>query len=151
MEDENKKKELENIKLFLPLRLGLRIFEEIENKYGKCDPFTKIITRYDEIEKIKEDESVIQLLYFNRKNIHQILYEKEEFLNIEDYKFEDNLSSYFYLILLIEDNPIVIECIYSLDFFIEINKQNNNNDEIFKKIIFSLIILALIKNYRNNP
>ena len=153
MEKENQKNISKNVILFIPLKKKLKIFDQIEQKetsykYEKCDPFTKIIESYDEIQQIKKEENVIQLLYFNRENIHQILFEKDDILNIEHFKFEKNLSSCFYLILLIIENPYIVDYIYSLNFIRQINDmQNNIKDQIYKKIILSNIILELINNY----
>ena len=116
------KKDIENI--FINI-------EKLENKY-KIDNF--------------------KLLYFNRVSINKILYDKDEIiaLNSEDIP---NLSYYFYVSLLIRFDENIINYSYSIEFIKKLYNQNININEndIYKKIIVSKIILDLIDNYKDIP
>ena len=87
-----------------------------------------------------EELNSIKLLYFNRKSIHDILYEKvkEIFINVES----KNISFYFYLSLLIRDQPTRTNYYYSFDFIKKItNSINNKSDNLYYLLLMSKIIL----------
>ena len=90
----------------------------------------------------------MKFLYFNKKKIHEILYEEEEKINLDNI-IDNKLSDYFYLTLLIEDNKDMVNYEYSFDIFNNLFnqlKQDNNNN--YKNIILSKIIIELINNYK---
>ena len=89
---------------------------------------------------------LLQILSFNRIRINQLLYECEKVIDLEYTKIE-HFSDFFYLVLLIEEDPIVINYIYSINLIKENNVSKNTSDE-FKKIIISKTILNLINNYK---
>ena len=89
----------------------------------------------------------IKLLYFKKNIINPLLYEFDKIINL-DYDKVDNISYYFYLTLLIENNPNVIDYYFSIQFIKNINKNNINNNNNIKKILLSKIIIDLIKYYR---
>ena len=99
--------------------------------------------------KFKTDKKEIaQILYFNRKSINKILYDKEEKIKLNSEGIQ-NLSYYFYVSLLINDDPNVINYSYSIEYIKKLNNiaKNNNNNYIYSKIIISKVILELINNY----
>ena len=67
---------------------------------------------YDILSDKKSNQ--MQILYLNKDKFHKILYENEEAIKIEFDKVKNKISNYFYLILLIEDNPNRIYYEYSL-------------------------------------
>ena len=75
--------------------------------------------------------------------------EIEEVIEINSKIIQNKYSEYFYLALLIEDNPDVLNYKYTLEFIKEINDQikevKNSN---LKRLMMSKIILVLIKNFR---
>ena len=97
-----------------------------------------------EIEPLK----IVELLYFNRSSINKKLYEKEEKINLKS-EGKQNLSYYFYVSLLIKDDPNIINYSYSIEYIKILNNilNNNNNNDIYRKVIISKIILELISNY----
>ena len=90
--------------------------------------------------------NIIKLLYYNRNNIHQILYDKEKIIKIDG--DIQNLSFYFYLSLLIKEKEI-INYSFSYEYIEKINEKQKNNENIFNKIMFSKIIFDLIDNLKN--
>jgi len=89
----------------------------------------------------------IKLLYFNRNIIHPLLYEFDNIINLNSKKV-DNISYYFYLSLLIANNPNVIFYYYSIEFIKNINENSINSNNNIKRLIISKIIIDLIKYYR---
>ena len=126
------------------------------SKENNCiiDPLAKIIFNYNDIQEIiqKKDSNTIKLLYFNRVAIHDILVKEDKIIDIEFLEISKNLSSYFYLCLLIEENLHIVDYAYSINLIKQINDIQNNikNNEKYKKILFSHIIIQLINNYNDN-
>ena len=115
------------------------------------EPFTKLLLNFKEVNEIlnKKESNIFKYFYFNRKKIHQILYDNEKILNIDSIEMGINLSSFFYLSLLIKDSPDFVNYSYSIKFIKKINDlQKNNNNKNYKKLILSKIILELINNYK---
>ena len=108
-------------------------FELEENKY-----VSKLISKFEEINDILNlKKNSIKFIYIYKTNIHNILYEKEETININSEIMINNLSNYFYLIKLIEDNPNIVNYKYSLVFIKDANyniknKKNNKIRNIIK-------------------
>jgi len=117
------------------------------------DPIYNLIFNYDEIKMILNSNAhnIIKILYFNIIKIEQILYDKEEDITINSDEIKNELFYYFYLDLLIENNPDLQNYKYEFDLINKINEQQKQIDkkEIFKKILISKIIIELINNYRS--
>ena len=117
------------------------------------DPITMLISNFEEIQNILDlkEENLCKFLYFNRNNVHYILNENEQRINIDCVRSKKNLSFYFYLYLLTTytENEIIFS--YSIDLINEINElQSTNNDKIYKNILIAKIIIQLIHNYKEN-
>ena len=116
------------------------------------NPIFRIISSFNELKyvlnKVKGD--IFKFLYFNRKKIHYIIYLEEEMIQINKELIKRDLSCYFYLFLLLEDDPNIVNYEYSIglirDKNDELEKENNSN--IFKDLIKSKLILELIQNYK---
>ena len=111
----------------------------------------KQITNYNDINEIlsQNKDNKMKILYLNKTNIHKILYDAEETIKITSEMMNNDLSNFFYLILLIEDNPNIINYEYPLDLIRKINNKIKNGDSsIFIKILKYKIIIELIKNYK---
>ena len=126
------------------------------NEINDKNPISKLISNFEEIKTIinGKNPNIIKLLYFNKNQIHTILYESEELITLKTKLMENNISNYFYLILLLKDNENMVNYEYSIDFIRNINKElnnknnNNNNNNIFENIIISKLIIDLIDNYK---
>ena len=144
-----------NQKVFLKLNELFPCF--IIAKKGQSDErktkIIKKISNYNDIKEILKFENleVIKYLYFNRKNIHNILYYEQESIEIECNKNNIKLPYIFYLYLLIEEDRNMINYLYSIDYIRNIYNDNinNNSKNKYKLIIISIIIIGLIGNYRN--
>ena len=105
------------------------IIQSNKEKNQTYDPILKLVTNYDEIQKIinAKEKHIYKFLYFNRRKVHKILYDLEEMINVDFEGIEKTFSSYFYLSLLIEENPNEINYTYSIDLINELNKLQKNN------------------------
>ena len=164
--EEIKKNNEKNFEIFknLPFILTLSYNANIfENNYDSLFKLMNIFYNntkekfVEEILKLKEQE-IFKILYFNRKDINNILEELDKYIpisikNNNDDNTTSNLYNYFYISLLLEENKYMINYFHDINLInkidIDIKKINdNNNDNKLKKIILSKIILDLIKNYR---
>ena len=139
-------------------KVSLCQYETIKEPFeiSEKDPIFQLLSKFSEITFILEQDvknlnlNLMKFLYFNKKKIHEILYEEQEIIKIENNIIDNKLSDYFYLTLLIEDNKDTVNYEYSLDFinniFSQLKQDNNNNN--YKNIILSKIIFALINNYK---
>ena len=136
-----------SLKLNICYNFTLIQTEDINN------PITKLLSDFNEIKKILtiNDPNLLKFLYFNRNKIHKILYDLEEIIDLDGLKSSFYLYLYFYLSLLIEENPDVINYKYSINFIRNLNEEQiRENNKIIKKIILAKIIIVLISNYKQN-
>ena len=110
----------------------------------------QLLDNFDEIKQLFNQEipDIMKILYFNKKKVHEILYNEEQTITISSHNIKKNiLGNLFYLDLLISENTDIINYKYTYDFLGVINEYNKMNKEI-QKIIVSMIIIRLIDNYR---
>ena len=133
-------------KLYLNYYSTVNISSEINNN----DPIYKLLSEYSDIENIKKinEGQITKFLYFNRKCAHQILYDADKTIHFNYEEINKNLSFYFYLILLINDMPDILNYTYDYQYIKEINNQQENNDNLFNKIIISKIIIELSNDFK---
>ena len=109
------------------------------------DPIYKLLkdSDIDSIMKIS-DEEITKFIYFNREQIHKELYDSNRVIHFLYKKKNEALSFYFYLSLLIQDNPGVLNYTYDPDYIKKIDKQTDNS-KVFNKLFFSKIIYRISK------
>ena len=109
----------------------------------------KLVLNYEEIENIIKEKKgqFLELFYFNKENIHDILYQTENVINIEDNKIR-KLSDLFYLDLLIMDNPNIINYKFSKNIIIKFCEELSTEKKELKKAILSKIIIDCIECYK---
>ena len=112
------------------------------------DPIYKLLkdSDIDSIMKISDDE-ITKFIYFNKQKIHTELYDSNRIIHFLYKKKNETLSFYFYLSLLIQDNPGVLNYTYDPDYIKKINKQADNS-KVFNKLFFSKIIIELAEDYK---
>ena len=145
--DNKKEKLYPSLSKKLSLNLKIKYNEIYEiNK----DPGINLISNYNDIEKILKlnEREIIKFLYFNRINIHNILYNEDKLIPIKYDEKNNHLSYFFYLSLLIMENINIINYYFSIDYIKEIYKEKINKNNKYKLIIFSKFIIELINNYR---
>jgi len=114
-------------------------------------PNYNLLSEYSEIKDIMKENNLelMKYFYFNRKQINVITYNEEEVIEINSKIVQNKYSEYFYLALLIEDNPDVVNYKYTLEFIQEINDQIKKiKNSFLREMMMSKIILVLIKNFR---
>lgn len=104
-----------------------------------------------------KNEKIFFFFYLNRIKsedenteniIHKYMYDKEKIINIVPDNFGDNLSSYFYLVKLIEDDDEIINYQYDIEVIQKLDKIKTKGK--FHDIIIAKIITKLIKNYESS-
>lgn len=104
-----------------------------------------------------KNEKIFFFFYLNRIKsedenteniIHKYMYDKEKIINIVPDNFGDNLSSYFYLVKLIEDDDEIINYQYDIEVIQKLDKIKTKGK--FHDIIMAKIITKLIKNYESS-
>ena len=133
-EDRNSKIKLANILVTNKIDIECRNLE--------------LLSDYSQIEEIMRLDKLIslKLIYFNKTNIHKILYETDNIIYL-DY-FYKNIGSYFYLDLLISDIKNIVNYSYPLNFIQKIVNYSGKILKIVNKLIFARIIINLLYNYK---
>ena len=110
----------------------------IELKYENKEEIEDWLIDYERFNNFCETNKYnpLKIYYFNKNYIHKILYDKQELILLNSNKSKNNLPYYFYLSLLIKDNPDIVNYSYSFEFIKEIysNINNDNNDKNKYKI-----------------
>ena len=106
-------------------------------------------SNFSDIKIIFEVKNIKHFLYmyFNKTNIHRILYESEQMIEIKA-EYANSISDYFYIDLLIKDDSTIINYVYSLSFIEKINDFIQEKNLVIKNIILSKISLDFIYNYK---
>ena len=106
------------------------------------------LINYEEINKMCESKEFnpLKLYYFKRKYIDKILYDKNELIKLNVNQNCEKLSYYFYLSLLIRNNPHIVNYSYSFEFIKNIYDNNNKNENNkYKKIMMNMKKKKIIK------
>ena len=145
---EKYKKSNLNISIRHDLAYNVGSKSNIDNK----DPINLIVNNISDIYQMVKVGTIkiITFLYFNRKTIEKILYDKEDIFFVQTDSVNDRQSDYFYFSLLIQDNPILLNYIYSIDLIEKIAKKNKAEINSFLKLINSKIVIELVYNYENS-
>lgn len=128
------------------------ILEDINNKDEKekkkiIDPVQESIENYANIKSILENKgiNIFEYLYLNKERIHIILYNEDENITINSGMMK-KFSDYYYLYFLIRAEEL-LNYKYEYGFLSELKEKVNILKSPIKKIIFSKILLCLIKNF----
>ena len=141
--------------------LNLNYFSLISKSSNEIsfDPTLSLLKTKDEFDLVLRGETnydnYISYIYYNRKNIFDILFDEENNINIASIlnkdinnpKFESFL---YYLCLLLEENKDMVYITYPAEFIKKISidfLKDKNNENIYTKIIKAKINLELINNY----
>ena len=116
----------------------------------------QLLSNYDELINIlkflnNNNKDIFLFLYNNKEKVHNILYDSEKIIDINSFELKNvkDIAPYFYLSLLIMENPEIVNYSYSLQFIKDIFQQllNLPDDKKIKQIIISKIILDFINNF----
>ena len=110
---------------------------------------SELVVNIEEILNIVKENNgqYLKLFYFNKENIHNVLYQEEEVISIDD-TLTRKLSNLFYLDLLIKENDNFVDYIFSKESLISLHKELLNLKVGPKKIILAKIIFDFIENFK---
>ena len=139
---------IENIQFKLNLSYNFSIFTSSE--INDNDPIYKLLLEYRDIENIQKlnKKQITKFLYFNKKYVHQILLNSDKTIHFNYEEINNNLSFYFYLILLIKDIPFILKYTYDSKYIKEINENKELNKGKYYKLIKAKINIELANNYK---
>ena len=113
------------------------------------DPIPLLLKDFSEIKIFYEMKNMTKILYFNYKKIHQILYQFDAIIQLQDSLVND-LSFNFYLILLIRAEAEIINYQFSINYINLFNKLKNNEQNKYYNIFNSKINIELLNNLKNS-
>ena len=125
----------------MSLKITLCYLATLCHPLEKIDPINSLIYNFPEITSVinsnnnNNNNELTKFLYFNKNNIHNILFDNEERINLNQNQQNTSISFLFYLSLLINDNPDIVFYLYSFNYIQEINTMQENSDNLFEKII----------------
>ena len=132
----------------------LLILSEQQGEFLSKDSDFKLIENFEELMTIINDikvDNIFKFIFSFKSTIHNILYEEEETINIQNFILKKELSEYYYLVLLIEDNEEIFNYAYNFDFIKDVHNLfkiiNSKKDNSFQKIIISKILLEIVNNF----
>ena len=151
----NKKKLFIKIDQPTSLRLSLNYSCSILNYqseiYSTNDPILKLLEKLEDIKQIIDGNKIAKIskyLYFNKKFIQEILYEDNEVLDIKYNKYNNNLEFFFYLNLLIRENPDIYNYNFDIEYIVEFNNENKTKTEKkLNQVIKAKLIIELSNEY----
>ena len=129
------------------------LFSHIANSlfYSTNEPLSQLKFKFADIRQILEKENKfnsIKLLYFLRKTIHTTLYKEDEIIFIQNDNNNKEIGYYFYLDLLINENPVIIDYSYSIEFLEKANNERRQIKDKYQKIILAKVIIDLIYYFK---
>ena len=120
---------------------------EISEIKSYADPIFNLLNKIEDIQNYLYDKNMTKFFYLNKKKIHPFLKDNDEIVFINWNKDNQSLYYLFYLDLLINDDKIITNYSYLLNY-IE-NIFNLLEEEYFiKRLIISKIVITLIENYK---
>ena len=114
------------------------------------DPIYNLLAKFQEIKEITTNMNgdIFKFLYFNKKRVHEILYNEDEIIRIDENK-TITYSELFYLSLLLEDIPETINYTFSINYIKAVNEiREKIKIKKLKGILLSKILLLLINNFK---
>ena len=105
-----------------------------------------LFSNYDQINNLLKERDG-QLLYVHKTNISDVLYNSDEILNINDL-ITKKLSDLFYIDLLLNDNPNIIDYIFSKKSFFNLCEEMLKTKKGTKKVIVYKIISDFWESYQ---
>lgn len=109
----------------------------------------KLISKYEEIERLvnKNDKNLLNVFYFNKENVQDILYETDNVVKINDKQLE-KISGLFYCDLLINNEPNVINYTFSIKPIIRLYSKIKSIKECPVKMITTKLLFDMIENFK---
>ena len=124
--------------------------DELKNENNKkiINPFYELINNKDNITSILKgrDLNVLEYLYLNRHKIHQILYDFDSTITINEEMLKE-YTDYYYLYCLIKYQSVLINFKYNFQIVQDAYDKQIISKGIIKRIIMSKIVITIIDNF----
>ena len=124
--------------------------DELKNDNNKkiINPFYELINNKDNITSILKgrDLNVLEYLYLNRHKIHQILYDSDSTITINEEMLKE-YTDYYYLYCLIKYQSVLINFKYNFQIVQDAYDKQIISKGIIKRIIMSKIVITIIDNF----
>ena len=147
---DSKSQKLKFCKNYLENLIEIETFlekKEVSKDLICLDPNCNLLV-FNDFQYFLAEECLTKLFYFNKKNVHEILYNEEEFITINSNEKTKSLYYMFYLVLLINDKRDLINYKYSFDYIEDIFELMKKEKKPLKQLIISKILFELINNYK---
>ena len=133
----------------LSTKLNILFYSSINSEIKiNNDPIPYLLSDDSEIKNFYGWKYFTKILYFNMKSIHRLLYQFDLIIRIDD-NAPNDLSFNYYLILLIKDEPEIINYEFSINYIKIFNKLKNNEQNKYFNIFNSKITIELLNNLKN--
>ena len=128
------------------------ISEKLFNYFIPKESKILFFTKYSQIEALinSNNPKTFALMYNFRDSIHQILFDSDKIIKLKPNLIKEGLSDLFYLNLLIRSQSDIMNYAYEFDFIEKVNNMRKNTNNCLTIFVFSMIIMELIKNYRES-
>ena len=108
-----------------------------------------LVTNFEEIINLLKEKNgqILKLFYFNRENVHTILYQANEIIYIDNNQLK-KLCDLFYLDLLMNENENIVNYIFPKESIISLYDELKKVKNFPKKVILAKIVKDLIESYK---
>jgi len=137
--------------VLIPLVLRRKILDAIPAYFllKQSIDGNELVSNYGEIGIILQQKNgqFLKLFYFNRKNVHEVLYKADEIISI-DINQTKKLSDLFYLDLLIKENDNIVNYNFPKETIISLCEELSKIKEPPKNVILAKITFDLIESFK---
>ena len=122
----------------------------IKSERKILNPFLYLFGNYDNIRELLKttDINIFEFIYLNKYKIHKILYDADSNIFV-DFSLVKEFSDYYYLYLLIKEQPEMINYKYDFQLIKGANGMLISAESWIQKIICAIILLTFIYNYED--
>ena len=122
----------------------------IESERKILNPFLYLFGNYDNIRELLKttDINIFEFIYLNKYKIHKILYDMDSNIFVDSDLIKE-FSDYYYLYLLIKEQPEMINYKYDFQLIKGANFMLISAKSWIQKIICAIMLLSFIYNYED--
>ena len=122
----------------------------IKSERKILNPFLYLFGNYDNIRELLKttDINIFEFIYLNKYKIHKILYDMDSNIFVDSDLIKE-FSDYYYLYLLIKEQPEMINYKYDFQLIKGANFMLISAKSWIQKIICAIMLLSFIYNYED--
>ena len=122
----------------------------IKSERKILNPFLYLFENYDNIRELLKTTyiNIFEFIYLNKYKIHKILYVADSNIFV-DFSLVKEFSDYYYLYLLIKEQPEMINYKYDFQLIKGANGMLISAESWIQKIICAIMLLTFIYNYED--